>query len=140
MSEDSEPSVSKSSQMLLSQPYSLPLISRKTLINKELRENMSIKSGRFPALQAFKHYRPCFVADNKLRYYLSRYHGKEEISTAKSQHSIYQQGFGMIFCNPGPIAASCYLAKEVVAAAIQAFVSAVWDLTQLGMLKFSVEL
>lgn len=76
--------------------------------------------------------RPCFVADSKLRYYLSRYHGKEEISAAKSQHSIYQQGFGMIFCNPGPIAASCYLAKEVVSAAIQAFIAAIWDLTQLG--------
>jgi len=38
----------------------------------------------------------------------------------------------MIFCNPGPIAAGCYLAKEVVQAAIQAFIAGVWDLTQLG--------
>jgi hypothetical protein len=76
--------------------------------------------------------RPCFVVDSKLKYFLSRYHGKEEISAPKSQHSIFQQGFGMIFCNPGPIAAACYLAKEVVAEAIQAFVSAVSDLTQLG--------
>jgi hypothetical protein len=38
----------------------------------------------------------------------------------------------MIFCNPVPVAASCYLAKEVVASAIQAFVQAVCDLTQLG--------
>lgn len=76
--------------------------------------------------------RPCFVVDTKLKYYLSRYPGKEEISTTKSQHSIYQQGFGMIFCNPGPIAAGSYLAKEVVSSAIQAFIAAVWDLTQLG--------
>jgi len=76
--------------------------------------------------------RPCFVVDSKLKYYLSRYPGKEEISSTKSQHSIYQQGFGMIFCNPGPIAAGCYLAKEVVQSAIQAFVAGVWDLTQLG--------
>jgi len=76
--------------------------------------------------------RPCFVVDSKLKYYLSRYPGKEEITSTKSQHSIYQQGFGMIFCNPGPIAAGCYLAKEVVQVAIQAFIAGVWDLTQLG--------
>jgi len=76
--------------------------------------------------------RPCFVVDQKLKYYLSRYPGKEEITSTKSQHSIYQQGFGMIFCNPGPIAAASYLAKEVVSSAIQAFIAAVWDLTQLG--------
>jgi len=76
--------------------------------------------------------RPCFVVDSKLKYYLSRYPGKEEITSTKSQHSIYQQGFGMIFCNPGPIAAGSYLAKEVVSSAIQAFIAAVWDLTQLG--------
>jgi nucleoid DNA-binding protein len=76
--------------------------------------------------------RPCFVVDAKLKYYLARYPGKEEITSTKSQHSIYQQGFGMIFCNPGPIAAGSYLAKEVVSSAIQAFIAAVWDLTQLG--------
>jgi len=38
----------------------------------------------------------------------------------------------MIFCNPGPIAAGSYLAKEVVSSGIQAFIAAVWDLTQLG--------
>lgn len=76
--------------------------------------------------------RPCFVPDSKLRYYLPKYHGKEEISSAKSQHSIYQQGFGMIFCNPNPIAAASYLSKETVASAIQAFAQAVNDLAQLG--------
>lgn len=63
---------------------------------------------------------------------MSRYHGKEEIDSAKSQHSIYQKGFGMIFCNPGPISASCYLGKEVVQSALNAFVNAICDLTQLG--------
>jgi len=38
----------------------------------------------------------------------------------------------MIFCNPGPIAASCYLAKEVVASAHEALVKAIYDLTKLG--------
>jgi len=67
-----------------------------------------------------------------LRYYLPKYHGKEEISSAKSQHSVYQQGFGMIFCNPTPIAAASFLGREVVASALQAFTTAVCDLTQLG--------
>jgi hypothetical protein len=77
-------------------------------------------------------FRPCFVVDSQLKYLLSRYPGKEEISTTKSQNSVYQKGFGMIFCNPTPIAAACYLGREVVASAIQAFVVAVTDLTRLG--------
>jgi len=76
--------------------------------------------------------RPCFVVDSKLKYMLSRYHNKEEISCPKSQNSIYQKGFGMIFCNPTPIAAASYLGKEAVTSAIQAFVEAVANLTQLG--------
>jgi len=76
--------------------------------------------------------RPCFVVDSKMKYLLTRYPNKEEISHAKSQNSVYQQGFGMVFCNAGPIAASCYLGKEVVTSAIAAFVEAVSNLTQLG--------
>jgi nucleoid DNA-binding protein len=76
--------------------------------------------------------RPCFVVDSKFKYMLSRYPGKEELSNPKSQNSIYQQGFGMVFCNPTPIAAACYLGKETVQAAINAFVEAVGNLTQLG--------
>jgi len=76
--------------------------------------------------------RPCFVVDSKLKYYLSRFPNKEEITVPKSQNTVYQQGFGMIFCNAGPIAAASYLGKEVVTSAIQAFVEAVGNLTQLG--------
>eukprot|EP00331_Platyophrya_macrostoma_P030095 CAMPEP_0176437154 /NCGR_PEP_ID=MMETSP0127-20121128/18436_1 /TAXON_ID=938130 /ORGANISM="Platyophrya macrostoma, Strain WH" /LENGTH=269 /DNA_ID=CAMNT_0017820693 /DNA_START=24 /DNA_END=833 /DNA_ORIENTATION=+ len=76
--------------------------------------------------------RPCFLVDSKLRYILSRFPGKQEIDFAKSQHSVFQQGFGMIFCNPVPIANATYLAKEVVASILDAFVQAVNDLTQLG--------
>jgi len=76
--------------------------------------------------------RPCFVVDSKLRYLLSRFPNKEEITVPKSQNTVYQQGFGMIFCNPGPIAAASYLGKEVVTSAIQAFIEAVANLTQLG--------
>lgn len=51
--------------------------------------------------------RPCFVPDPKLQAMLLRYPGKEELSKPKSQHSIYQKGFNMIYCNAVPIAASC---------------------------------
>jgi len=76
--------------------------------------------------------RPCFAVDSKLRYLLTRYNNKEELISTKSQNSIYQQGFGMVFCNAGPIAAGAYLGKEAVQSAIQAFVEAVANLTQLG--------
>ncbi|KAM3139420.1 Aconitate hydratase mitochondrial [Paramecium bursaria] len=90
--------------------------------------------------------RPCFVPDNAFKYFLARYPGKEEITKPKSQHSIYQQGFGMNFCNAGPIAASCYLGKDVVQSIHQAFIKAVHDLTRLshdlhidfGFIKVSV--
>jgi len=76
--------------------------------------------------------RPCFIVDSKLKYVLSRFPGKEEVTVPKSQNSIYQQGFGMVFCNPAPVAAASYLGKEAVNAAIQAFIEAVANLTQLG--------
>jgi len=77
-------------------------------------------------------FRPCFVVDPALKNLLTRYPGKEEITSTKSQNSVYQKGFGMIFCNPTPIAAASYLGKETVSSAIQAFVQAVTDLTRLG--------
>lgn len=55
--------------------------------------------------------RPCFIPDAKLKDTLLRFPGKQEIEKPKSQHSIYQKGFGMIYCNPVPIAYSCYLNK-----------------------------
>jgi nucleoid DNA-binding protein len=76
--------------------------------------------------------RPCFAADSKLKNQLSRFANKEELSAPKSQNSIYQQGFGMVFCNPAPIATAAYLGKEAVDSAIKAFIEAVSNLTQLG--------
>ena len=83
-------------------------------------------------LVANKICRPCFVPDSKLKYLLTRYANKEELSMPKSQNSIYQQGFGMVFCNPAPIATASYLGKEAVTSGIQAFIEAVANLTQLG--------
>lgn len=76
--------------------------------------------------------RPCFVADKQLCEQLIRHPGKEEISKPKSQHSVYQKGFGMIYCNPVPIANSCSLDKQTVEDALKAFAKAVSDLTSLG--------
>ena len=41
----------------------------------------------------------------------------------------------MVFCNPVPIAMSCYLGKNVVVSAHKAFFKAICDLTQLGKLQ-----
>lgn len=49
---------------------------------------------------------PRFVVDPKLQYNLYHYPGKEQVEAAKSQTSIYQKGFQMIYCNPYPISAA----------------------------------
>jgi hypothetical protein len=76
--------------------------------------------------------RPCFAPDKRLQDVLLRYPGKEEIVKPKSQHSIYQKGFNMIFCNPVPIAASCSLDKDVAESILAAFARAAVDLAELG--------
>lgn len=50
--------------------------------------------------------RPCFVIDPKFKKLLTRFKDKEELIKTKSQSSIYQKGFQMIYCNPIPIAAA----------------------------------
>jgi len=60
------------------------------------------------------HLKPVFVVDQFLQYHMVRFPGKEEISPAISQHSIYQKGFRCIYANPVPIAAAAMLGKDVV--------------------------
>ena len=76
--------------------------------------------------------RPCFAPDKKLTDDLIRYPGKEEITKPKSQHSIYQKGFNMTFCNPVPIAASCQLDRDTTEACLNSFARATSDLIELG--------
>lgn len=76
--------------------------------------------------------RPVFVVDPKLKAVLARYPGKEELEKPKSQASVYQKGFNTIYCNPVPIAAACFLGKEVVESTLNALFSAVIDLTKYG--------
>ena len=76
--------------------------------------------------------RPCFVPDKRLHEMLLRYPGKEEITKPQSQHSIYQKGFNMIYCNPVPIAAAAELDRDVTESILNTFARAVCDLTELG--------
>ena len=76
--------------------------------------------------------RPVFVVDPKLKSFLARYPGKEELEKPKSQASVYQKGFGTIYCNPVPIAAACFLGKDVVESTLNAVFNAVADLTKYG--------
>lgn len=78
------------------------------------------------------HLRPCFIIDPKFTKILTKYKGKEELTKPKSQSSIYQKGFQMIYCNPIPIAAACYLNKNVVSDGLNAITNAVYDLITLG--------
>lgn len=51
--------------------------------------------------------RPCFIPATELISKLVKYiysYSKEEISAAKSQYSLYQQGFNMVTCNANTIA------------------------------------
>ena len=76
--------------------------------------------------------RPCFAPDPKLQTMLLRYPGKEEMTKPKSQNSIYQKGFNMIYCNAVPIAASCELDRDAAESILNSFARAVCDLTELG--------
>ena len=70
--------------------------------------------------------------DPNLQYHLIRYPGKEEISPAISQHSIYQKGFRTIYANPVPVAAAAMLGKDVVCDALNTIFLAIVDLIKLG--------
>lgn len=84
--------------------------------------------------------RPCFIIDSKIKKILSKFNDKDEISKPKSQSSIYQKGFQMTYCNPVPIAAACYLHKNVINDTLNAIFEAIYDLINMGKniaLKFS---
>ena len=74
--------------------------------------------------------RPVFVIDPKLKAALTRHPGKDELEKPKSQASVYQKGFQTIFCNPVPIAAACFIGKEIVDSTLNAIFNAVIDLTK----------
>lgn len=75
--------------------------------------------------------RPVFVPDPSFSYVLTRNKPEAELDKPKSQHSIFQKGFQMIFCNALPIANCCHLAKHVVHDSHNALFSAIKELTRL---------
>ena len=77
-------------------------------------------------------FRPCFLVEGKFKSSLSRFANKDQIDAPRSQSSVFQKGFNMIYCNAGPIAAGCYLSREATKSAIEALVGAITDLTTLG--------
>jgi len=73
-----------------------------------------------------------FVPDHKLKAVLTNFQEKDQLNKPKSQSSVYQRGFASVFCNPVPIAAACFLGKDVVESTLNAIFSAVIDLTSYG--------
>jgi hypothetical protein len=76
--------------------------------------------------------RPCFVVDPRYKKNLIRFADKEELIKPKSQASVYQKGFQMTYCNPIPIAASCYLPKNLINDTLTAIFNAVLDSINIG--------
>merc|ERR1719498_1182875 len=74
------------------------------------------------------HLKPRFVVDPELQALAIRYHGKEQVVNPKSQNSIFQKGFRMIYANPVPIAAACCMGKDVVEDALRTIFLAIKDL------------
>ena len=75
-------------------------------------------------------HRPRFVVNDKIAYHLGRSHNKEQITPAKSQNSIYQKGFRMVYANSVPIANAAQMGKDVVDDTLNAIFLAVEDLTR----------
>ena len=50
----------------------------------------------------------------------------------KSQNSIFQKGFRMIYCNPVPISTSTLLGADVVKDALNTIFFAIQDLVKYG--------
>jgi hypothetical protein len=71
------------------------------------------------------------VVEPELQALLTRFRGKDPVDTAKSQHSVYQKGFRMIYANAVPIAAACQLGKDVVEDTLRTIFLAIRD-----MIKF----
>ncbi len=74
------------------------------------------------------HLKPVFIVDPCIQYHLVRYPGKEEVSAAISQHSVYQKGFRTIYANPVPVAAGAAMGKDVTQDALNTLFRAIVDL------------
>ena len=68
------------------------------------------------------------MIDPVLKKHLNRYKGKEEISPAGSQKSIFQQGFKTIYANPVPVASAFQMGTDVVRSTLSMIYKAIEDL------------
>ena len=105
----------------------LPRVATKTINTSHTIEEQRLERKHVHTVH------PVFVVDQKLKTYLARYPGKDQLEKPKSQASVYQKGFNTIYCNPVPIAAACFVGKEVVESTLNAIFNAVADLTKYGM-------
>ena len=103
----------------------LPRIAARTINSHDEIESQRLERKHIHKIQ------PRFVVDPKLQYHLYHYPGKEQVVKANSQHSIYQKGFQMIYCNPYPIAAAWCVSTEIVKDGLQAIWAAIIDLIKL---------
>mmetsp|Transcript_27563 Transcript_27563/g.24424 ORF Transcript_27563/g.24424 Transcript_27563/m.24424 type:complete len:157 (+) Transcript_27563:22-492(+) len=78
----------------------LPRIATRTINPYEKIDSQRIQR------KAIHNITPRFVVDSKMQYHLYHYPGKEQVESAKSQSSIYQKGYQMVYCNPYPISAA----------------------------------
>lgn len=76
--------------------------------------------------------RPCFLTGGTFETALSRFPNKEEVSKPKSQRSVFQKGFNMTYCNPGPIACVVKLNTTVTKSILDSMFACITDLTELG--------
>ena len=104
-----------------------------TELPKIAMRSISPKVDIFTQRQERKHVHhltPVFVIDSAIRANLMRYPGKEEITPAKSQHSIFQKGFRCIYANPVPVAQAAMLGCDVVKDALHTLWEAINDLVK----------
>lgn len=102
-----------------------------TELPKISQRRITAESSRDADVKDRKHIhklRPCFVVDPVIKKHLVRYKGKEEISFAGSQKSIFQQGFKMIYANPVPVASGCQMGVDVVRSCLDIIYKAIEDL------------
>lgn len=71
--------------------------------------------------------RPCFLVGGTFESALMRFPNKEEISAPRSQHSVFQKGFNMCYCNPGPIASVCNLSTPVAKSILDSIFTCISD-------------
>jgi nucleoid DNA-binding protein len=75
---------------------------------------------------------PCFVIDQRFRRALPKYLYKDVLDKPKSQASVFQKGFQMIYLNFVPIAAACFFSQKLVSDTLNTIFNAIFDIVNYG--------